>query len=181
MEIYLSIEKKKKKLCDRKENIFVGIIRMFDIAQYFSIVLFPFFFNTNPTKQTTRRLESIYNSKDFHLRFLFVPREKYCYLHEYANKLNVFTRLHRISFTFNARDKFPFRLQFLRIFKFLKKIISTFVQFILFFFPFKFKKKGDPCFHLTFQKFNTDIPIITVSYPYLNHDIYTCIYIKFVT
>lgn len=133
--------KKKKKLCDRKENIFVGIIRMFDIAQYFSIVLFPFFFSTNPNKQTIRRLESIYNSKDFHLRFLFVPREKYCYLHEYANKLNVFTRLHRISFTFNARDKFPFRLQFLRIFKFLKKIISTFVQFILFFFPSNLKKK----------------------------------------
>lgn len=109
-------KKKRKKLCDREENIFVGMTRMFDIARYFSIVLLPFFFNIQTNKQTWRLLK-IYNSKDFHLRLLlFVVVVRVRNLLIFTNMLINSCLLNYTFHLLSTRDKFSFDLRMYRSF-----------------------------------------------------------------
>lgn len=150
VEIYLSIEKRKKKEKNYaiEKKIFSLEWRACSISRGISQSFYSLF--SLISKQTNK----LDDYKDlqferFPLAFVVVccAREKSSYLHEYANKF-VFTQLH-VSFTFHAWQIFvrftnvPFFLNFTK-----KKSLHSWNLFLRFF--FKNLKGSRVYFHLTF-------------------------------
>lgn len=128
------IDRKKKKNCAIEKKIFSLEWRacMLDIAQYFSTFFDRSILSFLISKQTNNlTITKIYNSKDFHLRLLFV-RNLVIFMNMLINSCLPNYTFHLLS----THDKFSFdynlRMYFL---KFKKK--KSFVEFILAFFFFQ--------------------------------------------